>query len=54
MAGSEQNQLVVSRKLVPEILRGNGIIIVVEMPNNNVFGVWYELCPDIYISGALA
>lgn len=54
MAGSEQDQLVMYRKLVLEVLRGNGIIIVGEMPNNNVFAVWYELFPDIYLSGTLA
>ena len=54
MAGSEQNRLVMSREVVPEVLKGNGIIIVVEMPDNNVFALWYELCPNIYLSDALA
>lgn len=39
---------------MPEVLAGKGIILVAEMPNNNMFAVGYELCPGICLSDALA
>ena len=53
MVASKYDQLVRSRELVPEVLRGKEMIVIVEMPYNNMLAVRHELCPEICSSGSL-